>query len=70
MRQVSVKALVVSKSIPRWLVTRALSKRFPRLSLGPTAVLRMKDVQEPALPGPDWGQGAHDYEWDLWGLTW
>ena len=54
MRQVSVKALVVSKSIPRWLVTRALSKRFPRLSLGPTAVLGMKDVQEPALPGPDW----------------
>ena len=49
-----MKALVVSKSIPRWLVTRALSKRFPRLSLGPTAVLGMKDVKEPALPGPDW----------------
>lgn len=49
-----MKALVISKSIPRYLASRALSTRFPRLALGPTSILRLTRVQEPRLPGPGW----------------
>ena len=49
-----MKALVIYKNIPRYLLTRVLSKRFPRLALGPTSLLRLKDLPEPELPRPDW----------------
>ncbi len=49
-----MKALVIYKSIPRYVMTRVLSGRFPRLALGPTSLLRFKDVPEPELPRPDW----------------
>lgn len=49
-----MKALVISKSVPRYLLTRVLSGRFPRLVLGPTSLLRLKDIPEPELPRPDW----------------
>ena len=35
-------------------MTRVLSGRFPRLALGPTSLLRLRDVPEPDLPRPDW----------------
>ena len=49
-----MKALVIYKSVPRYLITRVLSRRFPWLALGPTSLLRLKDVPEPELPRPDW----------------
>ena len=49
-----MKALVIYKNIPKYLLTRVLSKRFPRLALGPTSLLRLKDLPEPELPRPDW----------------
>ena len=49
-----MKALVIYKSVPRYLLTRVLSGPFPRLALGPTSLLRLKDVPEPELPRPDW----------------
>ena len=49
-----MKALVIHKNIPRYLLTRVLSRRFPRLALGPTSLLRLKDLPEPELPRQDW----------------
>ena len=49
-----MQALVIYKSVPRYLLTRLLAGRFPRLALGPTSLLRLKDVPEPELLRPDW----------------
>lgn len=49
-----MQALVIYKSVPRYLLTSVLSGRFPRLALGPTSLLRLKNVPEPELPRPDW----------------
>ena len=49
-----MQALVIPKSVPRYLLTRVLSGRFPRLALGPTSLLSLKNVPEPELPRPDW----------------
>jgi len=47
----SVKAIVFEPSVPRFLMTKALGRYA---SLDPAGSLRLADVPDPALPGPDW----------------
>ncbi|MBI3911545.1 MAG: alcohol dehydrogenase catalytic domain-containing protein [Armatimonadetes bacterium] len=49
-----MQAIQYVKSIPRWLTTRLLGKRWPALYTGPTACIRLAEVPEPSLPGPRW----------------
>ena len=47
-------SLVYRKSIPRYLLMRAGSKRVKSLETGRFAPLQLEDVPEPDLPSPDW----------------
>ena len=47
-------ALQCVKSIPAWIVLRIVGRRFPRLFTAPFALLRLREVDVPALPGPQW----------------
>jgi threonine dehydrogenase-like Zn-dependent dehydrogenase len=47
-------ALQCVKSVPAWLLLKALGRHFPSLSTGPYALLRLREVDEPKLPGPRW----------------
>ena len=43
-------ALQCVKSIPAWLLLKALGHRFPSLATGPYALLRLRNVGPPRLP--------------------
>ncbi|HKI32319.1 MAG TPA: zinc-binding dehydrogenase [Gemmataceae bacterium] len=47
-------ALQCVKSIPAWLLLKALGQRFPSLATGPWALLRLRDVEPPRLPNAHW----------------
>src|SRR5262245_11616742 len=47
-------ALQCVKSIPSWLLLRALGHRLPSLYTSRLALLRLRNVAEPKLPGPHW----------------
>jgi threonine dehydrogenase-like Zn-dependent dehydrogenase len=47
-------ALQCVKSIPAWLLLKGLGHRFPSLATGRYALLRLRDVEPPHLPGPRW----------------
>ena len=47
-------ALQCVKSIPAWLILKALGHRFPSLGTGPYSLLRLRDVEPPRLPGAHW----------------
>jgi threonine dehydrogenase-like Zn-dependent dehydrogenase len=49
-------ALQCVKSIPAWLLLKALGHRFPSLGTGPYSLLRLRDVEPPRLPGPRWAR--------------
>ncbi|MFQ5933674.1 MAG: zinc-binding dehydrogenase [Dehalococcoidia bacterium] len=49
-----MQALVFERSIPRYLWTRLLSSRSPRLATAPGTCLHLQEVPEPAMPGPSW----------------
>jgi threonine dehydrogenase-like Zn-dependent dehydrogenase len=49
-----VRALVFENSLPRLTATRILGALSPRAFVGPAAPLRLREIPEPALPGPDW----------------
>jgi threonine dehydrogenase-like Zn-dependent dehydrogenase len=49
-----LQALVYRKSIPRYLLMRAASKRIKSLETGRFSPLQLEDIQEPALPTPEW----------------
>jgi len=42
------------KSVPAWLLLKALGHRFPSLATGPYALLRRRDVEPPRLPNAHW----------------
>jgi threonine dehydrogenase-like Zn-dependent dehydrogenase len=44
------------KSIPAWLLLKALGHRFPSLATGPFALLRLRDVEPPRLPNARWAR--------------
>ncbi len=49
-----MRALLYSKSVPRYLLMRAGAKRIKNLDTGRLAPLQLTDVPEPALPTPEW----------------
>lgn len=49
-----MQAIQYLKSIPRYLLTRGLGRRWPALYTGPTACIALRDVPEPRLPTPRW----------------
>ncbi|MEW6266680.1 MAG: alcohol dehydrogenase catalytic domain-containing protein [Thermodesulfobacteriota bacterium] len=50
-----MKALVYSISVPQWLALKALGLASKRLYYsGPLATIRLADLPEPQLPGPNW----------------
>jgi len=49
-----MKAIQLTVSIPRYLLTKAIGPIYPPVFWGPLAMLRYRDVPEPVLPGPDW----------------
>ncbi len=49
-----MKAVQLVISIPRYLLTKAVGAVYPPVFWGPLAMLRYREVPEPALPGPQW----------------
>src|SRR2546426_7852879 len=49
-----MKALIFNPTIPRFLVTKALSAVSRAAVWGPTSPLQYRDIAEPPLPGEDW----------------
>jgi threonine dehydrogenase-like Zn-dependent dehydrogenase len=49
-------ALQCVKSIPAWLLLKALGHRFPSLATGRYALLRLRDVEPPRLPRGRWAR--------------
>jgi L-iditol 2-dehydrogenase len=49
-----MKAICFEVSIPRYVLTYALSKVYPPVLWSPMAMVRCRDVPEPTLPGPHW----------------
>jgi threonine dehydrogenase-like Zn-dependent dehydrogenase len=49
-----LQALVYRKSIPRYLLMRAASKRIKTLETGRFSPLQLGEIQEPGLPTPEW----------------
>lgn len=50
----TIQALELFRSAPRYLTARAVGQRVPGLVSGPLAPLRFVNKREPELPGPDW----------------
>ncbi|HZT79982.1 MAG TPA: zinc-binding dehydrogenase [Gemmataceae bacterium] len=42
------------KSVPAWLLLKALGRRFPGLYTGRLSLARLREVEPPPLPGPRW----------------
>jgi threonine dehydrogenase-like Zn-dependent dehydrogenase len=49
-----VLAVQCVRSIPAWLLLKALGARFPRLYTASFSLVRLRDVVEPRLPGAHW----------------
>lgn len=49
-----MKAVVADITIPRYLATRTLGHVWPSAFLSPLSPIRLSDVAEPRLPGPEW----------------
>lgn len=49
-----MKAVVVDVTIPRYLVTRAAGHLWQQAFLSPLSPIRLSDIPEPRLPGPEW----------------
>jgi L-iditol 2-dehydrogenase len=49
-----MKAVQLIVNIPRYLLTKAVGTVYPPVFWGPLAMLRYREVPEPALPGPQW----------------
>ncbi len=49
-----MKAVVFDYTIPRYLLTGALARRWPKVLYSPIAPTQLREVPEPELPGPEW----------------
>lgn len=49
-----MRAVVADLSVPRFLAARTLGRGLPPAALVRLSPLRLAEVPEPALPGPDW----------------
>jgi threonine dehydrogenase-like Zn-dependent dehydrogenase len=49
-----MKALVFEYNIPKYLLTGALARKWPRILTTDLAPARVREIEEPRLPGPEW----------------
>ncbi len=49
-----MKALTFEYNLPKYLLTGALDRRWPRVLFSNIAPVQMREIPEPELPGPDW----------------
>ena len=49
-----MKAITFEYNIPQYLLTGALVGRWPKVLFTPLAPVKLREVPEPALPGPEW----------------
>ncbi|MDI7275257.1 MAG: alcohol dehydrogenase catalytic domain-containing protein, partial [Anaerolineae bacterium] len=49
-----MRALQISDSVPRYLLTKVLGRVYRPAHWGPFGLLQCREVPEPALPGPQW----------------
>jgi threonine dehydrogenase-like Zn-dependent dehydrogenase len=49
-----LRALVFDHRLPRLVATRILAALTPRAFVGPTAPIRLREIDAPTLPGDDW----------------
>ena len=49
-----MKALTFDYTIPRYLLTGALSDRWPQVLTSDIAPMQVREVEDPVLPGPAW----------------
>lgn len=49
-----MKAVIADVTIPRYLATRALGRLWRPAFLGPASPVRLVEIPEPRLPGPEW----------------
>ena len=49
-----MRALVFRHSVPRQIITKALSFASPRALVGPLAPMQLEEIPEPVLPARDW----------------
>jgi threonine dehydrogenase-like Zn-dependent dehydrogenase len=49
-----MRALVFEYSIPKYLLTGALSRRRPQVLFSRLAPVRVRELPDPVLPGPEW----------------
>ena len=49
-----MKAIQLVVSIPRYVLTKAIGAVYRPVFWSPLAMLRYREVPEPALPGPQW----------------
>jgi threonine dehydrogenase-like Zn-dependent dehydrogenase len=52
----TIQALELFRSAPRYLAARAVGERVPGLVSGPLAPLRFVNKKDPVVPGPGWGR--------------
>ncbi len=52
----TVQAVELFRSVPRYLTARAIGGRAPGLVSGPLAPLRLANKKDPELPGPGWSR--------------
>lgn len=48
------KAIQFIRSVPRWLLVRTLSSRWPGAASGPLSCIQLADLPPPSLPNPEW----------------
>jgi threonine dehydrogenase-like Zn-dependent dehydrogenase len=53
---VTIQALELFRSVPRYLTARAVGQRVPGLVSGPLAPLRLVNKRDPEPPGPGWAR--------------
>lgn len=49
-----MQALVFEVSIPRYVLSRAVGKQFPKIHYGRGSSLSLRELEAPRLPGADW----------------
>ncbi|MFQ5946447.1 MAG: zinc-binding dehydrogenase [Anaerolineae bacterium] len=56
-----MKALQIEASVPRYLISKALGAIYKPVHWSPLSLIRIRDVPEPAPPGPDWAKVRTKY---------
>ncbi|MDQ3262341.1 MAG: zinc-binding dehydrogenase [Myxococcota bacterium] len=49
-----MRGLVFDLSVPKYVVAKAVGKRFPKVHYGKGSCLSLRELSSPALPGPGW----------------